>query len=572
MSSAGDDSSESTLVRRIDVGGTDNLPNQPAFWSEDSNEESGINYFWVGGKKKYKKLELVGEGGMGRVWRVEHLRMGRRSALKIMRFDKDVRRFEKEAIFLSQLEHPNIVKVYDSEIVNESVDDTAGDIYIEMELLNGSLKELLAERGEVKVQEAIKILKQVLEALRYIHGEDIIHRDIKPSNVMFVNKDELKIKLIDFGIAKDLKEESMTRTVKGKAMGTQNWMAPEQWNNHPEKRSDIYSCGLLLSAMLGAPPEIPNTPPNLESKSLPESLLKIYKKATQGECGDRYQSADEMLDVLSLIDQKSEVKDKEPLNRSLMLVVGWMMLVVGWAWWEWQQGEEVIEWVKIPAGSFKMGSNDGDSDEKPVHKVTLKSFFISKTEVTVGQYRACVEAKECSSSAVSSCGSPNWTDQVGSKEDHPINCIDWLQAREFAKWAGGDLCSESEWEYSARAGEDFKYSGSNDPDEVGWYYKNSGKSTHPVGKKKKNAWGLYDMSGNVLEWTLDEYKDSYSGAPANGLPVCLTPTCRQKSSRRVIRGGSWFGDARYLRVADRAVPAPGFRGLSLGARLCRTFP
>ena len=231
--------------------------------------------------------------------------------------------------------------------------------------------------------------------------------------------------------------------------------------------------------------------------------------------------------------------------------------------------------IPIPAGSFMMGSKrEVPNNERPVHEVRLKSFFISKTEVTIGQYRACVKAGECSS-VMSNCygsGFPNWTDQAGSKEDHPMVCIDWNQARTFTKWAGGDLCSKSEWEYSARAGEDFKYSGSNDPDEVGWYYKNSGKSTHPVGKKKKNAWGLYDMSGNVWEWTLDEYKSSYSGASTNGLPVCSTPTCRQNSSRRVGRGGSWYNLARDLLVAFRNLIAPGLRYGNLGARLCRAFP
>jgi hypothetical protein len=91
-----------------------------------------------------------------------------------------------------------------------------------------------------------------------------------------------------------------------------------------------------------------------------------------------------------------------------------------------------------------------------------------------------------------------------------------------------------------------------------------------VGKKKKNTLGVYDMSGNVWEWTLDEYESSYSGAPGNGLPVCSTPICRQGSSRRVNRGGSWYNDARRLRVADRNRYAPDNRYSNLGARLCRT--
>ena len=211
-----------------------------------------------------------------------------------------------------------------------------------------------------------------------------------------------------------------------------------------------------------------------------------------------------------------------------------------------------IKWVKIPAGSFMMGSNEYN-DEKPIHKVTLKSFFISKTEVTVGQYRACVKAGKCSKPDTDKyC---NWG--KSNREDHPINCIDWSQARTFAKWVGGDLCSESEWEYSARAGEDFKYAGSNDQDEVAWHNGNSGDSTHPVGKKKKNAWGLYDMTGNVWEWTLDEYKDSYLGAHAN---------------RRVARGGSWSDGTRYLRVAVRSDFALDDRVSDLGARLYKAFP
>ena len=228
-----------------------------------------------------------------------------------------------------------------------------------------------------------------------------------------------------------------------------------------------------------------------------------------------------------------------------------------------------VEWVEIPAGSFMMGSNDGRSNEKPVHKVTLKSFFISKTEVTVGQYRACVKAGKCSSSAVSSCdwGFPNWTDQVGSKEDHPIVCIDWSQARTFAKWAGGDLCSESEWEYSARAGEGFKYAGSNDPDEVAWYNDNSRGSTHPVGKKKKNAWGLYDMSGNVWEWTWDRYGSGYySSSPS------ADPEGPSSGSARVIRGGSWVLNASRTRVAGRRDYGPDARYDDLGFRLSRTVP
>jgi hypothetical protein len=115
--------------------------------------------------------------------------------------------------------------------------------------------------------------------------------------------------------------------------------------------------------------------------------------------------------------------------------------------------------VKIPGGSFMMGSTSGDSDEKPVRRVRVGTFYMSKTEVTVGQYRTCVKAGVCSKPDTSSkyCkGYGNW-DKSG-RENHPINCVDWKQARTFAQWVGGDLPTEAQWEYAARsAGKDWKY-------------------------------------------------------------------------------------------------------------------
>jgi formylglycine-generating enzyme required for sulfatase activity len=241
-------------------------------------------------------------------------------------------------------------------------------------------------------------------------------------------------------------------------------------------------------------------------------------------------------------------------------------------------GKAGIAWVRIPAGSFEMGSNDGDSDERPVHRVRVGSFLMSKTEVTVGQYRKCVEAGRCSEPNQCHWSSSTWTDHPSNKEDHPINCVDWGQARTFAKWVGADvdLPSEAEWEYAARGGQSYTYAGSNDVYEVGWYSSNSGDSTHSVGKKKANGFGLYDMSGNVYEWTLDEWHDSYLGAPSDGRAWGDVPTCRQRcgtgSAGRVLRGGGWFNGAGNLRVADRLYNSPVYRGLYLGFRLRRTIP
>ena len=94
-------------------------------------------------------------------------------------------------------------------------------------------------------------------------------------------------------------------------------------------------------------------------------------------------------------------------------------------------------------------------------------------------------------------------------EDHPVSCVTWGQARTFARWVGGDLPTEAQWEYAARGGRSYQYSGADDPDEVAWYSKNAGDLTHSVKQKQPNTYGLYDMSGNAREWVLDDPHNSY---------------------------------------------------------------
>jgi len=218
-----------------------------------------------------------------------------------------------------------------------------------------------------------------------------------------------------------------------------------------------------------------------------------------------------------------------------------------------------------------MGSEDGYDDEQPIRTVTLSDFEMSKTEVTVGQYRECVKAGVCDEP--DEC---NWSTSPFDREDHPINCVDWGQARTFAKWVGADLPTEAEWEYAARGGQPFEYAGSDNPDDVAWYDQNSGDGTQPVGTKRANGYGLHDMSGNVWEWVLDAYSD-YTSAPSDGHQAAGSiPTCSIKcdidAAGRVDRGGSWLSVASNLRVARRDSGSPDHRLDDLGLRLRRTLP
>jgi len=158
----------------------------------------------------------------------------------------------------------------------------------------------------------------------------------------------------------------------------------------------------------------------------------------------------------------------------------------------------LFDMVAIEGGVFQKGR---DGIAGPVHQVTVGNFSLTRTEVTVGQYRLCVAAGACS--APDSGGTCNWTAAAGQREDHPINCVDWDQARAFATWAGGRLPTESEWEFAARSrGLDHQYPSNQAPNCDRFHYSDCApRSTIAVGSRPNGntAQGLQDMAGSVWE-------------------------------------------------------------------------
>ena len=154
-----------------------------------------------------------------------------------------------------------------------------------------------------------------------------------------------------------------------------------------------------------------------------------------------------------------------------------------------------------------------------------------------------------------------------SGDNYPVENVSWDDCQEFISKLNSltgknfRLPTEAEWEYAARGGQGFKYSGSNNLDEVAWYIDNSGSKTHAVGLKKPNAMGLYDMNGNVWEWCSDWY-GNYSGDAVSN------PLGANSGSYRVLRGGSWLGNGFNCRVSNRFNNSPSFRYIYLGLRLC----
>lgn len=216
---------------------------------------------------------------------------------------------------------------------------------------------------------------------------------------------------------------------------------------------------------------------------------------------------------------------------------------------------ECPEMVVIPAGSFEMGSNDGANDEKPVHRVTVKSFAIGKTEVTQGQWKALMG------------NNPSYFYNCG--DTCPVEQVSWDDAQEYLKKLSAKtgkqyrLPSEAEWEYACRAGGKHEYCGGIDARAVAWMVSNSLRKTHPAGQKQANTFGLYDMSGNVWEWTADHWHDNYNGAPGDGSAW----TIGGDAGRRVLRGGSWFDRPRLVRSATRIRNVTGARGSINGFRV-----
>ncbi len=528
-------------------------------------------------------LNKVGSGGFGDVWKAE-----KRTALDTNHFalkffrPKDDRidfdKIGKELGVWKQLKGlPHIISVIELDRFDDYV-------YVVSDFADGgSLESWLKDKPSGKASsqaEAVKITLEILRGLENLHEKGFVHRDLKPDNILIMNGRHC---LADFGVSREIKTHSKATGTAG----TMEYMPPEAFEKNPSitPQTDIWAVGVILQKLLtGELPYPQEDYPSLVSailmfepeempESIPEGLREIVKKALQKERENRFQTAREMIEALK--NPQGFLAGFEPKTSETFTVIDedfykTEQLVIepikDWREIETEKAEKLadsnnlqtltdsigMEFVKIPAGSFMMGSDRKDN-EKPIHKVTVNyEFYMGKYEVTQEQYESVAGSNPSSFKNCPKC---------------PVENVSWDDTQEFIRKLNAKndgykyrLPTEAEWEYAARAGTTGDFYGN--PDSIAWYGDNSGGKIHPVGQKQANAFGLYDMSGNVWEWCQDWFGEYPSGTVTN-------PTGATSGSFRVVRGGSWDDTAGYLRSAFRNLYAPSKRSSFLGFRVVR---
>lgn len=527
----------------------------------------------------YTLEKFLGHGGFGEVWLADNPQdlLYPKVAIKMATRDETTLEMIKaEALLWRKVSgHENIVPFIEAKNYD-------GQIIIVSEFADGgSLEDYLKKNGgKLGIQQAESILQDILNGLEHLHNKGIGHFDLKPANILIK---EGKFCLADFGLSKAL---VTTNTSRG--TGTPSYSPPELFNKKRCLQSDIWSVGVILHEILTG--KLPFEGDSLmgvifsiiqnEPQPLPNEIPLVYRnlisKCLKKEAKDRFQSSNEMRKALKGLPLKTENPIVQPiLPKDTIIDKDFSVSIINPFSPETFTNSIGMEFVKIPSGSFMMGSptseSGRDSDEGPPQRVRINyDFYLGKYEVTQEQYQAVMRTNPSYFKNCPKC---------------PVDSISWNDAKEFikklnAKNAGYEyrLPSEAEWEYAARAGKDTPFGigdGSNlsssQANFNGNYpYGNAPKGpylekTAPVGSYQPNEWGLYDMSGNVWEWCEDIYKDSYSGLSADGSANMSVGDL----SYRVLRGSSWFNYGFVLRsaTANRKRNVPDARNYDDGFRL-----
>jgi len=541
--------------------------------------------------KNYRIVQEISRSGMGVVYLALDLKTQQKVAIKVILHsnfindDRASKRFLRESEVLSTLEHPNIVHRYAMGI--------QGNVpYIVMQYVEGiPITEYARQINKNNWKLNAQLMYKLANALAYIHANGIIHRDLKANNILVQADGEPVI--LDFGLAKILNGKGFNLTHDGEILGSLN-MSPEQaegQNSKIDERSDIYSLGTIFYEILTGVSLVKNgsvvqvlkqiinnkpIAPHRLNKKVPIELEKICLKCLEKSPNKRFKHASLLekqlknyLEGKSSNTKSSNFSLESFLKNKTLIISACILLAIviffgiiskskslnkienatpiydqqtqqffeyvkrsgfrflGYKKYscgsysnvvaEFQQESTNMEFVLIPAGKFTMElrqffAHGQAISALPSTEMTIAPFLMSKYE----------------------CTQTIWNNVMGNvtitSANNPISSVTWNECIEFCKKTRLNLPSEAQWEYACRAGSETNFFWGNNDKELNQYIVT--KQIAPVGSKKPNAFGLYDIMGNVSEWCLDRFHPTYNTRPRNEMPWI------EEGRNRVIRGSN----------------------------------
>ena len=514
--------------------------------------------------ERYSGWKILGEGGFGKVYQVFDKKLKQKVAVKLLLADKSsnelyVQSLYQEVVISRKLRHENICPIHDVYMGPRGV----GIVMDELEGVD--LKRWLQQNKRRVLETAgdrFEILKKITKALAYAHKQ-IVHRDLKPDNVFLKNSDPSQPVIMDFGTAffGNKSEEGAGKT------GSPSYMSPEHWEDpdNVDQRSDLFSLGVMAYLMFTdrLPPTSlikirkTNTPPKIDKENivLPSQL-----------CAAVPSGLDRLILQLMEYEQENRPQSTEDVCKSLEQIVLIKIDPVNGIF-PGKGSETNILTRLIPEGDFYFGSQagTGQAQKQTARKIHMSAFRIGIHPVTVGEYREFVQQTGYTAS-------PLMDDPIFGRSKHPIVGISYYDALAFAKWSGGDLPTEAQWEYACKGGKQFPLYPWGDPapgPNLANIYSCS-KATSPVESHPEgvNGYGLFDMCGNVWEWCKDSCNPKMYATFKKGSSNPFNDNPRDTS--RVLRGGSFDSMPAQGQCSARYHGQPQNKNRSIGFRI--VFP
>jgi formylglycine-generating enzyme required for sulfatase activity/predicted Ser/Thr protein kinase len=515
---------------------------------------------WI--HQQFRPIHQIGQGGFGKTFKaIDEGKPSRpHRAIKQLIFANEALRQESIQYFQKEAEH--LERLGDDAQIPALIwtGQEDGHYYIVQEYIDGqNLDQELAESGPFSEEKIRQVLEELLPLLQQLQKVQVIHRDIKPDNIIRRRHDRRLI-LVDFGAVKIATQTALAKT--GTNIGSAEFAAPEQVRGRPEFASDLYSLGVTCLYLMTqvSPFELYSDHEGdwawrdylPQEKPISSQLGEILDKLVAQALGKRFSNAQEVLDMIH--PPKPQVIASSPIDNAINSISHTLNL---------PNNGGKLELIMVPEGTLTLTWEEetGFWNRKKVQKehcvIFKSSFLIGKYPITQRQYEAVMGQN------------PSY---FKGHLDCPVECITWHDAITFCQKLSQilkqkiDLPSETQWEWAARGATlsmGYIYAGSHTLDEVGWYNKNSGGRTHPVGQRTPNELGLYDMSGNVWEWCKDHWTDHVNILPQDGTALIQGGN----SYCQAMRGGSCLSDPSYSTCNYRNYGSPDSNGYGRGFRI-----